>query len=234
MLNILGNERVAASTSPYREDHYGSRSNLETLRTVVETWMGRGDDETLRDSPSSLEEILHASLLEFEAPQYVFDPQFMKTHAETLLNTSIRGFLSGGDVGSGCSENVSGSLLNFPTRLRQFYVGGEFSGSFFHFHSSPAWNGLVSGLKLWFLFPPCDAIYGTDHPMQWLAKNADALFAEDTGDGAASNRLRSPFVVVQNSGDVVLVPEQWSHAVLNIGESTGIAFEFWPVARAGV
>ena len=39
----------------------------------------------------------------------------------------------------------------------------------------------------------------------------------------------------QESGDVLFVPEAWGHAVLNVGESVGVASEFqWGMAEFAI
>lgn len=41
------------------------------------------------------------------------------------------------------------------------------------------------------------------------------------------NRKCMEYAIVQRSGDVVYVPEFWSHTTENLGEAIGFAFEFY-------
>ena len=103
------------------------------------------------------------------------------------------------------------SETDITTMKAQFYVGQAGTGSPLHFHRW-AWNALVHGTKLWELRPPPHALYSTIHPA------ADLLGPELSQSPA----LRC----IQRSGDVLVVPDSWSHAVLNLGASVGVASEF--------
>ena len=104
-----------------------------------------------------------------------------------------------------------------PTRTEielqnsQFYLGPEGSGAPSHFHRA-AFNVLVYGRKRWLLKPPAEAEYSTEHPK----------FAFD----AAATSASAEYSCQQESGDVVFVPDGWSHATLNMAESIGFASEF--------
>ena len=76
-----------------------------------------------------------------------------------------------------------------------------------HFHGA-AINGLAFGAKLWRLAPPWRATYAT----------APAFFAfREEAPGART--------CVQRAGDVLFVPNNWGHAVLNLRTSVGVAAE---------
>jgi hypothetical protein len=47
---------------------------------------------------------------------------------------------------------------------------------------------------------------------------------------AFQNRSIAPFTCVQTAGDVIIIPENWGHGVLNIQESIAVASE----ARYGI
>eukprot|EP00938_MAST-03A_sp_MAST-3A-sp1_P000475 g475.t1 len=113
------------------------------------------------------------------------------------------------------------SMFDFPTILRQFYFGSEFTGSHFHYHNNPAINVLVHGLKLWLLVPPEYSIYSTLHPIEEMK---DLILSRNLSSFCPHCR-----VVLQRSSQVVFVPEQWGHLVLNLAECLGMATEFSPV-----
>jgi len=92
----------------------------------------------------------------------------------------------------------------------QFFLGGRGSGAQPHWHSL-SWNWLAHGRKRWVLWPPRDASYAQQHP---------ALSVP-----LAINTSGEPLVCVQNAGDVLVVPENWGHATLNLEASIGWATE---------
>lgn len=100
-----------------------------------------------------------------------------------------------------------------PTRT-QLQVGPSLSGSAMHFQRN-VWNLLVYGQRRWFLFPPDRATYSTESVWTWWRR----LEREEDGDPIA-------WECVQHPGDVVFVPDMWSHAVINLRESIGVNSEF--------
>eukprot|EP00043_Microstomoeca_roanoka_P018235 m.194015 g.194015 ORF g.194015 m.194015 type:complete len:169 (-) comp16787_c2_seq5:1448-1954(-) len=100
------------------------------------------------------------------------------------------------------------------TRSKQFYLGPAGSGAPMHVHSG-AWNALVYGRKHWYLLPPSEAFYSKQHPREFVQDILPEL------------KTRSAVLeCIQESGDVLFVPEMWSHAVVNEAESIGLASEF--------
>ncbi|EGD77594.1 hypothetical protein PTSG_08691 [Salpingoeca rosetta] len=111
-------------------------------------------------------------------------------------------------------ECIGPHVSEIETRTKQFYLGPAGSGAPMHVHSG-SWNALVYGRKRWFLLPPPLAIYSKQHPHDFIDEQLPALRAR----GAVLE-------CIQESGDVVFVPEMWAHAVLNEAESIGFASEF--------
>ena len=108
-------------------------------------------------------------------------------------------------------NNSIGTNIHVPKMLKhpnleivnsQFYHGPVGSGAPMHFH---VWstNFLAYGRKKWFFLPPKDAVYSM---VPW-------------------DSSRESFTCVQDRGDVIVVPDSWSHATLNLAQSTGIAYE---------
>ena len=124
------------------------------------------------------------------------------------------------------------------TNTIQFYLGDRSSGAQPHWHSA-AWNWLVHGRKRWFLWPPSDALYSQRHvehtvgPQQRTA-GADAAGAATTAaaTSAKPKRARPPAFVGkplqcdQRPGEVIVIPELWGHATVNLARSIGWASEF--------
>ncbi len=113
---------------------------------------------------------------------------------------------------------------------RQLFIGPAFSGAPFHFHDN-AFNALIFGRKLWLLTPPGRDLYSNLHPLEW----SEIISSSSTSDNFRRNawpyydevnyRSNIPCSLEQNAGDVLYIPSQWSHQVLNLAESVGIATE---------
>ena len=94
---------------------------------------------------------------------------------------------------------------------RQFFLGEAGSGAPFHFHRA-AFNVLAHGRKLWWLIPPKDAVYSTTPMLSYLAQGFEMP--------------PSTIQFVQEPGDIVLVPDFWAHATVNLETSIGVAVEY--------
>jgi Cupin-like domain len=95
-----------------------------------------------------------------------------------------------------------------------FYLGRSGSGAPLHIHADAA-NGLVSGSKKWFVYPPAATLYSRKPAKQWLDEEYDGIAEAD-----------KPLECVQAPGDIVYVPLDWGHAVVNLKENTfGYALE---------
>jgi hypothetical protein len=103
-------------------------------------------------------------------------------------------------------------VRTLPALKPQFYLGYPGTGAPMHFHKD-AWNMLAHGQKRWYLLPPADAQYSTQPIASWV----------QGGLAAAPASLQE---CTQDAGDIMFVPRGWSHAVLNLHTSVGIAVEF--------
>ena len=98
-------------------------------------------------------------------------------------------------------------------------VGGAGAGLMLHEHGA-AWLALGSGCKEWVSFPPAhenDAAYG-GRPAVESAAEWFAGMSAGAAVGGPGRRCSQP------PGSVVLLPEGWTHATLNVEES-------WAVGR---
>ena len=93
----------------------------------------------------------------------------------------------------------------------QFYQGEIGTGAPMHLHMD-AWNIQVYGKKRWFLAPPFQGYYSARPIQQWIA--------EDLPNSTVME-------CTQQAGDIIYVPKYWSHAVVNVQESIGVATEFY-------
>lgn len=96
----------------------------------------------------------------------------------------------------------------------QWALGTAGSGAPVHFHNT-AWNQLFYGRKHWYLFPPATNLMGKKQVLDWLEHDVTGLIEQGF----------QPMECVQLQGDVLIVPELWGHAVLNVQESVAVASE---------
>eukprot|EP00211_Chloroparvula_japonica_P005161 CAMPEP_0119154026 /NCGR_PEP_ID=MMETSP1310-20130426/50194_1 /TAXON_ID=464262 /ORGANISM="Genus nov. species nov., Strain RCC2339" /LENGTH=836 /DNA_ID=CAMNT_0007146519 /DNA_START=40 /DNA_END=2547 /DNA_ORIENTATION=- len=101
--------------------------------------------------------------------------------------------------------------FNATVRERYFYIGAPDTGAPHHYHGA-GWNELYYGIKEWVLLPPSHALYSIA-PV--------TAGGRDLPPGLQSRALRC----IQRSGDVLYIPELWSHATYNHAPAVGYAFE---------
>ena len=96
----------------------------------------------------------------------------------------------------------------------QWALGAEGTGAPVHFHNT-AWNALVYGAKKWVMYPPSHRFMSNRHIKDFL----------DTDQASLAARGLRARTCIQTAGDVVIVPEGWSHGVYNIQQSVAVATE---------
>ena len=82
----------------------------------------------------------------------------------------------------------------------------------------------MAGTKKWWLFPPNDAFFTLKNVSRWMAEDLAKLSSED-GKGEGKGPVQM-FECTQEAGQVIYVPEQWGHAVINVQDSVAVAYEF--------
>ena len=117
----------------------------------------------------------------------------------------------------------------FIAKAPQFYAGAAGTGAPVHVHGD-AWNALAHGRKRWVLFPPEQARYSTIPAGEFYG----AVLPELCRECAEHPGAHCPLQVTQEEGDILFVPREWGHAVLNVQPSVGVAAEFDSVwSRSG-
>ena len=153
------------------------------------------------------------------AQNYAFDNQFLfreielkHAHIGVLLPhlTSAQAEMSAMFWPEG--PEAAGVEPKPPGYSPQFFLGPPGSGAPWHYHFAAA-NVLAYGRKRWFLTPPGNAHFSTTPSAVWFEKE----YAQSSP---------KPMECVQEAGDLLLVPNFWGHATLNIETSIGTAFEF--------
>jgi ribosomal protein L16 Arg81 hydroxylase len=152
--------------------------------------------------------VFDAGLLSDVAGLFATDAEVVERAKNARPQEAIEPF-----SGLGALPMVAGGEI----AVTQFILGPEGSGSPVHFHKD-ALNVALVGRKRWFLFPPSQRFWSAKPAAAWLAE--DYLQLEDP-----------PIELIQEAGDVVFVPADWGHGVVNLEDSLAVAVEVtWPVA----
>ena len=108
--------------------------------------------------------------------------------------------------------NQKDDELEFFHSIPLFYVGSERSYTYWHSHNT-AVNILFSGMKKWYLLPPNSYFGPKVGSMSWWLKHV------------YNDLPIAPLEVIQHPGDVMFVPSNWNHAVINLESVSGITFQ---------
>ncbi|CAL1140067.1 unnamed protein product, partial [Cladocopium goreaui] len=155
---------------------------------------------------------------EDDSPLYLFDHCFGEY-------PSTRALLKHYSVPPVFGQDLLELLGPLRPPYRWLLIGPRRSGSTLHKDplGTSAWNALISGRKLWVLFPP-----GTP---------AEKLRPEVAADSAAAwfllwwRRKREEWPLeaiefIQEPGEIVFVPARWWHAVLNLEDTIAVTQNF--------
>jgi JmjC domain, hydroxylase len=105
----------------------------------------------------------------------------------------------------------------------QFFLGPAGSGAQPHTHRE-AVNVIAYGRKLWAIFPPAHALYGTLPASRFFSSALPSILR------TAPHTVR---LCVQDAGDALYIPADFAHAVLNLEATVGVAVEFDSIRGAG-
>ena len=213
----FGQSRVMSTRSSdvnvRQSDVYDHPMTIATVSTVDEFVMNMKSDASFDEcNPSYVFATLEENILDEMFPPLDEDlPAAGELSEEPSLGTDHEIF---GAWTSFFRSTQRFSMTNDDwSTAALFYVGGEMSGTYFHSHTN-ALNILMSGSKKWFLTPK-RYYYGPTHVssiVNWYTTHRPLLpFA--------------PLECVQREGDVLFVPEDWNHAVMNLENVIGVAVE---------
>jgi histone arginine demethylase JMJD6 len=189
-----------------------------------------------------------------DSPLYVFDPAIAELAAGRMLaDYAVPPLFAAPDP--------LALLADDRPPHRWLLVGPRRSGSAPHVdpHGTSAWNALVSGLKLWLLYPP-SASSASPPPLAGIDRDATGYGSGGGGSsssggssgsgggaatesvhwfaGAALPRMRRPprraggwIAHVQRPGETLFVPGGWRHAVLNLDHSVAVTHNLCTAAN---
>jgi hypothetical protein len=105
----------------------------------------------------------------------------------------------------------------------QLIIGPEASGAPVHYHGS-AFNAAIVGRKRWFLYPQSISYWSKKPTLAWLLD----------GDAHGAGAGEQPLECIQHPGDVMYVPTEYGHAVINVEDSIAFAQEVMQVPEHGI
>lgn len=159
-----------------------------------------------------------------EKPLYLFDNLYGEKYPDLLLDYKVPKYF----------ETDYFALLGVKDRpsYRWMLAGPARSGSTFHKdpNSTSAWNGLISGLKLWIMYPPevpPPAVFPSKDEAEvttpvsvteWMLRFYHEM---KRSDEVRSGRVK-PIECLQRPGDLIFIPNGWWHQVLNIEECIAV------------
>jgi hypothetical protein len=204
---------------------YGGTSSSMTMREYMEYLLASNSaskkiDAALDTLPQEEEFANNAP----RSPMYIFEaPHSVESlfHGFNLrldfLNRPVVPLTHADEFGNSFHPLMA---ANSSSPKPQFYLGPAGSGAPIHFHKD-AVNFLVYGEKEWFLFPPNRSMYSTIPIAEWVT-NEEVATSYLLGRQGADAAIQC----TQLAGDLMYVPYEWGHGVLNLEPSIGVAIEF--------
>ena len=205
LVGTYGELKVEVGAAPYYEAAAKRSMSLREYAEIVASSGGGGDDEKEEGEAAAGSDSDTASRYDYLFLGLTSRSNDVHEHLETRLAEHLPDLIT---------EALRNKLLHYRASM-QFYLGPKGSGSPPHYHMA-AVNTLVYGRKRWHLIPPRDAVYSALPARQWHRSGGPARLR---GEG------RAVYECVQRPGDVLFVPDNWGHAVLNLAPSVGFASE---------
>ena len=213
----LGHLRFVPASVPYARSFAMAAGEATSLRRFV---------SGIFDADKGTEQ--HKANNESSAPLYIFERAIEKGDGRAALPARpLPLTMPQGKVLAAARLPRMPPPLDMPVPVRpqpaQFYLGAAGSGAPLHYHGD-AYNVLAHGRKRWYLFPPDAANYSIVPASVWAAQTLPDL-CKRCEQGRAPP-WKCPLTLTQEAGDILFVPRDWAHAVVNLQPSVGYAVEF--------
>ena len=98
----------------------------------------------------------------------------------------------------------------------ELFIGAAGSGAQVHRHDG-AINALVYGVKHWYLFPPTQRKFAPDAFGMPVDEWVEQILPQLRQGGIA------PIEFIQSAGEVVFVPHDWAHVIVNLADVVGVS-----------
>jgi hypothetical protein len=163
---------------------------LKTASIPYAKVFGFEEEEQELSIQEYIDQIMVESAPDAPPPRYIFSA----TRSSLPTNSSLHGAIF--------TPQFAVDKDNIATVSPQWYLGAPKTGAPLHFHTN-AINILVHGRKRWSLLPPRHSLYSKKHIVTWTQEDLPGLV------DVAKHCIQEP-------GDVLYVPESWSHGVENL------------------
>lgn len=234
-------------------DNYESKNKPVIINGIVENWpafkkwdweyLESASKSTFRATSATASQAAYFSVSQYrvyseyakeEAPLYFFDRNFVTETAVTEDYTIPCYF----------DSSIPGSATDlfrlFGEKARPDYrwliIGPKRSGSMFHIdpNQTNAWNAAIKGRKKWIFYPPGETPPG----VMTSSDGAEATMPLSTGEWllafwpfhrqALKNKeiLKRPLECILNPGELIFVPHNWWHMVINLDESIALTHNY--------
>ena len=98
----------------------------------------------------------------------------------------------------------------------ELFIGAAGSGAQVHRHDA-AINALVYGVKHWYMFPPTQRKFAPDAFGMPVDEWVEQILPQLRQGGIA------PIEFIQSAGEVVFVPHDWAHVIVNLADVVGVS-----------
>jgi len=222
------------------EDDDGYKIKV-TMRNFIKYMEHQSDDSPLYVFDSSFDD-------DYSAKRILEDykvPKFFPTNPDQEdrgANSSSRASGGGGGGGCGGSDAMSKDSVGYHDLFslvgerrrppyRWLLLGPKRSGTCVHTDplATSAWNTVISGRKLWVLFPPGVPKSVVKAKKQLKAGEDDEAinyFVDLIPRLRRDHPSLEMYLFVQGPGDTVFVPGGWWHAVLNLDDAVAVTQNF--------
>jgi len=120
------------------------------------------------------------------------------------------------------------NIKNKNFRISRFYYGFQYSGSNIHNHTK-AINYLLSGQKLWILFPNStkNIEFLEKYNFQYDKNNQFIIKTFLENYYLFDNNIENLKIIIQDKGEAIYIPNYYFHGVINLLDVYGITYSWY-------